>query len=129
MSTPRSTLCPMCHFETPSLELCLSHLRLVHSNDPRFSAQCGIGGCAYTGRSFSALYSHIYRSHPKSGVIRRRCCRQSEKDEMEPENSTHLEEIVQELHFPDLQGMSSKSVQLWYFYSVSIIYILRRCKS
>ena len=47
---------------------------------------------------------------------------------MEPENSTHFEEIVQESHFPDLQGMSSKSVQLWYFYSV-YIYIFRRCKS
>lgn len=105
MSAPSRTLCPMCNFETPSLELCLSHLRLVHSNDPRFCAQCGIGGCSYTGRSFSALYSHIYRSHPESGVIRRRGYRRTKRDDIEPGTSRHSEEIVQELHFPDLQGI------------------------
>ena len=28
-----------------------------------------MGGCTYTGRSFSALYSHIYRKHSDVGVI------------------------------------------------------------
>ena len=50
----------------------LSHLRLVHANEPRFVVQCGIGGCSYTARSFSAFYSHIYRKHPDSGVIQKR---------------------------------------------------------
>ena len=45
------------------MALGLKHLRLVHRNDPRFLVQCGIDGCSYSGRSFSALYSHIYRTH------------------------------------------------------------------
>ena len=60
MSARSSVLCPMCRFQSPTLALSLSHLRLVHRNDPRFSVQCGISGCTYTGKSFSALYSHIY---------------------------------------------------------------------
>ena len=65
-------LCPMCFVESPNLPMALSHLRLVHGNDPRFCVQCGIGGCSYTGRSFSALYSHIYRKRKGCGVIHKR---------------------------------------------------------
>ena len=65
-------ICPMCQFEAPTMALNLSHLRLVHGSDPRFCVQCGVGGCPYTGKSFSALYSHIYRSHPDCGVIQKR---------------------------------------------------------
>ena len=54
------------------MALNLSHLRLVHGRDPRFCVQCGVGGCPYTGKSFAALYSHIYRSHPDCGVIQKR---------------------------------------------------------
>lgn len=43
----------------------LSHLRIVHSHDPHFHMACGIGGCATTSKSFSALYSHIYHKHPE----------------------------------------------------------------
>lgn len=64
-------LCPMCQFQSPTLALSLNHLRLVHGSDPRFSVRCGIGGCTYTGRSFSALYSHIYRKHSDVGVIQK----------------------------------------------------------
>lgn len=70
--TGQPIMCPMCPFESPTVQLSLNHLRLVHGSDPRFSAQCSIGGCSYTGRTFSALYSHIYRTHPQSGVIRKR---------------------------------------------------------
>lgn len=54
------------------MALNLNHLRLVHGNDPRFRVQCGIDGCSYTGKSFSAFYSHIYRRHRDSGAIQRR---------------------------------------------------------
>ena len=114
MSEPSRTSCAMCNFETPTLELCLSHLRLVHSNDPRFCAQCGIGGCSYTGRSFSALYSHIYRNHPESGVITRRGRRQRERDEVGPETSQLSEQTVQQLDFPVFQGSYMNTVQIWY---------------
>ena len=64
--------CPMCRFEAPTKPLLLNHLRLVHANDPRFSVPCGIGGCTYSAKSFSAFYSHIYRLHKDSGYIERR---------------------------------------------------------
>ena len=57
-------LCPLCSFEAPTIAIVLSHLRTVHSSDPNFHVLCGLGGCATTFRSFSALYSHIYRYHP-----------------------------------------------------------------
>ena len=69
---PACYSCPMCTFRAPSLAMNLSHLRLVHANEPRFVVQCGIGGCSYTAKSFSALYSHIYRKHSDSGVIQKR---------------------------------------------------------
>ena len=69
----RAYVCPMCVFEAPSVALLLSHLRLLHSNDPRFSVRCGIEpGCSYTARTFSALYSHVYRKHKQAGIIRSR---------------------------------------------------------
>ena len=65
--------CPICAtFVAPNLPYLLSHLRLVHSHDPRFNVTCGLDGCAYTARSFSALYSHIYRKHQASGAIQPR---------------------------------------------------------
>ena len=76
-----SFICPMCQFEAPTMALNLSHLRLVHGSDPRFCVQCGVGGCPYTGKSFAALYSHIYRSHPDCGVIQKRDTRRSLENE------------------------------------------------
>jgi hypothetical protein len=61
--------CPMCTFEARSLKIVLSHLRSVHSNDPRFNVMCGLEGCSSTFTTFSALYSHIYRRHPSSGIV------------------------------------------------------------
>lgn len=49
----------------------LSHLRIVHSSDPRFSVVCGVDGCSSTFHTFSAFYSHIYRRHKTSGIIQR----------------------------------------------------------
>lgn len=63
-------LCPMCTFEAPSVNAILSHVRAVHSHDPNFLVTCGLGGCGTTSRSFSALYSHVYRRH--SEVINKR---------------------------------------------------------
>ena len=67
----KQKLCPMCSFECPSIALLLSHLHLVHSNDPRFSVCCGIDSCTVTSRSFSSLYTHVYRHHPDAGIRRR----------------------------------------------------------
>ncbi len=69
-------LCPMCTFEAPSVNVILSHIRAVHSHDPNFFVTCGLGGCGTTSRSFSALYSHVYRRH--SDVISKRVKSNSE---------------------------------------------------
>ena len=63
-------LCPLCSFEAPSVSIILSHLRTVHASDPNFSIACGLDGCATTSKSFSALYSHVYRHHPD--IIKKR---------------------------------------------------------
>ena len=72
--------------------------------------QCGIDGCSYTGRSFSALYSHIYRKHKESGIIRQRGCtvvlqshaevteRCTETADAEPSPDINTE--------PEMQGMA-----------------------
>ena len=63
--------CPMCSFEAATVRIVLSHLRIVHSSDPRFNVTCGVDGCSRTFRTFPALYSHIYRQHKSSGKIMR----------------------------------------------------------
>ena len=93
--------CPMCQFETPTMALNLSHLRLLHSNDPRFRVQCSIGGCSYTGVSFSALYSHIYCRHPNSGIIEK--CRRQEQI-VDDGDATLSEQPSSTLAFPDCKG-------------------------
>jgi hypothetical protein len=55
--------CPMCSFNASTVKLVLSHLRSVHSSDPRFHVMCGIDGCASTYRKYSGLHSHLYRCH------------------------------------------------------------------
>lgn len=64
------SVCPLCTFEAPDLSIVLSHLRTVHSSDSCFIVTCGLHGCTTTSRSFSALYSHIYRRH--RDVIKKR---------------------------------------------------------
>ena len=54
------------------MPIVISHLRLVHANDPNFSVSCGIEGCYRTFKSFSSFYQHIYRKHPDTGIIRTR---------------------------------------------------------
>ena len=55
--------CPTCSFNASTVKLVLSHLRSVHSSDPRFHVMCGIDGCARTYRKYSGLHSHLYRCH------------------------------------------------------------------
>lgn len=62
--------CQPCGVSYPDVGGILRHLRTIHCSDSHFSATCGLGGCGYTARSFTALYSHVYRNHP--GIIQRR---------------------------------------------------------
>ena len=77
MAVPSDSLsfkCPFswCIFKATSMPSVLSHLRLVHANDPNFSVSCGIEGCCKTSNIFLALYQHIYKKHKDAGVIRTR---------------------------------------------------------
>ena len=72
MSEQVTFKCPICVFMALTIPLILSHLRLVHANDPNFSVVCGIDGCCTTAKSFSALYQHIYRKHKDAGIINSR---------------------------------------------------------
>ena len=54
------------------MSLLLSHLRSVHASDPQFHVVCGVGGCTVSSKSFSALYSHIYRHHANVGIVKKR---------------------------------------------------------
>lgn len=62
--------CEVCGVSYPNVGGILRHLRTIHCSDSHFSANCRLGGCGYTARSFTALYSHVYRNHP--GIIQRR---------------------------------------------------------
>ena len=59
----RVTQCALCGFLSPSLDLHISHLRLVHSADSSFYVRCDFDGCLEEFRAFSAYNSHIYRKH------------------------------------------------------------------
>jgi len=40
----------------------LSHIRAFHEN-ANFCIVCGLDGCSTTSKTFSGLYSHVYRHH------------------------------------------------------------------
>ena len=91
--------CPLCNFVGPSIRIWLSHLRAVHSNDPHFNVMCGIDGCTTTPKSFSALYFHIYRKHPKLIASSVRL-----ESEGEPEDSNDLISSNDLDHLSDVEG-------------------------
>ena len=111
--------CPMCQFETPTMVLNLSHLRLLHSNDPRFSVQCGIDSCSYTGGSFSALYSHIYRHHPHCGIIEKR----RKQGQIAKQDDSTLPVQQSALALPDCEDfsgiLSNQGVLMFQYYYLS----------
>ena len=55
--------CSLCSYFSPSLSQHVSHLRLVHSQDPNFFVKCGIEGCSSHFSTFAAFSTHIYRHH------------------------------------------------------------------
>ena len=55
--------CPLCGSPSLTFKLYVSHLRLVHSNDPAFNIMCGVDGCREVFGAFSAFNSHVYRHH------------------------------------------------------------------
>ena len=101
-------LCCLCSFEAPTIAQLLSHLRLVHSSDPRFSVQCGINGCTVTCKSFPSLYSHVYRHHPDAGIRKRKTANhlmELRDFTSEPTTSSDNHELTPSLLLSDSTGI------------------------
>ena len=73
-------VCQLCEYCAPALPSYISHLRLVHAEDPRFDAVCGIDGCHLRLKTFNGFSCHIYRHH--------RVALGLEEPEMGPEEPT-----------------------------------------
>ena len=87
--------CPLCAFVAATLALILSHLRLVHANDPDFNVTCGISGCVRTFKKFRALYQHVYRNHKDAGIIQQRIA--SDVGEQGPSTSS-MEDVQTDIY-------------------------------
>ena len=61
MQCTMAAFCPICTFQACSFTVVLSHLRLVHSNDPNFTVICGLDGCATTSKSFLAQNTSAFK--------------------------------------------------------------------
>ena len=63
----RSQLPLLCHccglFEAPSFSKLLSHVRLVHADDPDFKINCTLEGCCRTFTRFQTYRNHVYTYH------------------------------------------------------------------
>ena len=63
----RSQLPLLCHccglFEPPSFSKLLSHVRLVHADDPDFKINCKLEGCCHTFTRFQTYRNHVYTYH------------------------------------------------------------------
>lgn len=95
----------------------LSHIRTVHSHDPQFLVTCGLEGCTTTFKTFSSLYSHVYRKH--SDVIKKRSKRRADisQDDIDDISQEEITSSYQDC--PDFSGRYSS-----YRYS-----ILSKCTS
>ncbi|XP_065902216.1 uncharacterized protein [Dysidea avara] len=74
--------CPLCSFNHFTVKDILSHIRAYHSNEPNFCVTCGLDGCSTTSRTFSGLYSHIYRHH-REYIDKRGSCNADNDDIVE----------------------------------------------
>ena len=58
--------CPFCASALPTVSSWLKHIRINHSDSPKFSLTCNLQGCKRTFRSFGTFRNHrnhIYSSH------------------------------------------------------------------
>ena len=94
----RSGKCPLCHYTTTTVKGVLSHIRAFHENEPNFCVVCGLDGCSTTSKTFSGLYSHVYRHHSnyidKRGYYNSANCVQLSSNEV----TEHLDCACSESH-------------------------------
>lgn len=59
-----SFVCPLCGDVTVAKQAQLmTHIRLLHADDPNFMIQCNRQGCKRTFRKFTVYRNHIYAFH------------------------------------------------------------------
>ena len=57
-------ICPLCSDVTVrTLSQLMTHIRLVHADDPHFIIQCSFQGCTRTFRTFTVYRNHVYTCH------------------------------------------------------------------
>ena len=56
--------CPLCPLRGfPSVSALLTHIRLMHSDQPNFLLQCNLQGCCRTFTNFLTYRNHVYAFH------------------------------------------------------------------
>ena len=57
-------ICPLCSdVVVRALSQLMTHIRLVHADDPHFIIQCSFQGCTRTFRKFTVYRNHVYSFH------------------------------------------------------------------
>lgn len=59
--------CPSCGVhQSKKLANLLSHIRLIHSDEPNFTIDCRLQGCCRTFKNYCTYRNHIYAFHSTS---------------------------------------------------------------
>ena len=120
-------MCPLCTFEAPDMTIILSHLRKVHSNDPHFIVSCGLDGCTTTSRSFSALYSHIYRRHPDIINKRRKAILRTTPESQAETPCNGATGMSQTIHATPIESLNEAGIATVYIGKCWCVVVWREC--
>ena len=55
--------CPLCESQFATVSIFMTHLKMVHSNEPNFCIQCNMQECQRMFRNFYTFHNHIYSMH------------------------------------------------------------------
>lgn len=61
--------CPLCgDVSVPALHHLMTHIRVMHADEPQFVIQCNLQGCKKTFRKFTVYRNHVYGFHDTFGL-------------------------------------------------------------
>ena len=103
-------VCSLCASHFPSLSFLLTHIRLVHADQPNFQIQCNMQGCSRTFRKFTVYRNHLYQFHDTQ-TLECTTITETEDDDSSPliEDTGEGELISTEIK--SSSGISCKSLQ------------------
>lgn len=62
-------ICPICvGVRVAALHQLMTHIRVMHADEPQFMIQCNLQGCKRTFRKFTVYRNHVYAFHDTSTV-------------------------------------------------------------